>query len=104
MIVLGIIIFGLIPPVLAAWFSLRAHHRIQVQLQLAMEAAHNQRFREWVVRNPDEHYVDGMGLVIGDITCRLNAHSPYLRCAVNPPGPCESCRAYEAKPALIDQS
>ena len=32
---------------------------------------------------------------IGDISCRYNAHSPYLRCAVNPHGSCEQCSYYE---------
>lgn len=33
---------------------------------------------------------------IGDLRCRFNARSPYLRCAVNPLGPCETCQAYAA--------
>ncbi|NJL00022.1 MAG: hypothetical protein HC838_16735 [Spirulinaceae cyanobacterium RM2_2_10] len=27
-------------------------------------------------------------------TCRYNAHSAFLRCAVNPSGPCETCGDY----------
>ena len=34
---------------------------------------------------------------IGDLSCRFNAHSPYIRCAVNPSGPCENCPHYEQK-------
>ncbi|UKO99178.1 DUF6464 family protein [Nostoc sp. UHCC 0870] len=33
--------------------------------------------------------------VVGDATCRYNANSEIIRCAVNPDGPCESCRFYE---------
>lgn len=33
--------------------------------------------------------------VIGDATCRFNAHSELLRCAVHPEGPCAGCRTYE---------
>ncbi|KJH73187.1 DUF6464 family protein [Aliterella atlantica] len=33
--------------------------------------------------------------VIGDASCRFNARSEIIRCAVNPPGPCESCHYYE---------
>lgn len=33
---------------------------------------------------------------IGDTTCRNNARSPYIRCAVNPCGPCEGCGSYES--------
>ncbi|MEW6497358.1 MAG: DUF6464 family protein [Cyanobacteriota bacterium] len=34
--------------------------------------------------------------VLGDANCRFNARSELIRCAVNPEGPCESCRFYEA--------
>jgi len=34
--------------------------------------------------------------VIGDANCRFNARSELMRCAVNPDGPCGSCRFYEA--------
>jgi Family of unknown function (DUF6464) len=33
--------------------------------------------------------------VIGDATCRYNARSEILRCAVNPESLCESCNYYE---------
>lgn len=32
--------------------------------------------------------------LIGNTLCRYNARSPYLRCAVNPAGPCETCRHF----------
>jgi hypothetical protein len=33
---------------------------------------------------------------IGDPTCKYNAHSPYIRCAVNPHlNTCEDCQHYE---------
>ncbi|NER34367.1 MAG: hypothetical protein F6J93_10110 [Oscillatoria sp. SIO1A7] len=34
--------------------------------------------------------------VQGDATCRYNARSELIRCAVNPSGPCAGCRFYEA--------
>ncbi|NJN87738.1 MAG: hypothetical protein HC881_17340 [Leptolyngbyaceae cyanobacterium SL_7_1] len=33
--------------------------------------------------------------VIGDITCRYNARSELLRCAVNPKGACDRCIHYQ---------
>jgi len=33
--------------------------------------------------------------VIGDASCHFNAHSELIRCAVNPEGPCDTCRFYE---------
>ncbi|KKD39139.1 MAG: DUF6464 family protein [Limnoraphis robusta] len=38
--------------------------------------------------------VDGRW-VLGDGTCRFNAHSELVRCAVHPQGPCGQCRFYE---------
>ncbi|MFN6560055.1 MAG: DUF6464 family protein [Nostoc sp. ChiSLP01] len=32
---------------------------------------------------------------IGDSSCKFNAQSPKLRCAINPSGPCEDCDYYE---------
>ncbi len=32
--------------------------------------------------------------VIGDPSCRFNARSPLLRCAVMPDGPCDCCAHY----------
>jgi len=34
---------------------------------------------------------------IGDTTCINNAQSPYIRCAINPNGPCEECSHYEKR-------
>ena len=34
------------------------------------------------------------GWVIGDPSCRFNALSPLLRCAVLPEGPCERCAEF----------
>jgi hypothetical protein len=40
---------------------------------------------------------------IGDPTCLFNAHSEFLRCAVNPKGICENCSHYQpAKPIAED--
>ncbi len=39
------------------------------------------------------------GWVIGDPSCRFNARSPLLRCAVLPEGPCERC-AHHASAAV----
>lgn len=34
--------------------------------------------------------------IVGDTSCRFNAHSELIRCAVNPTGPCRDCSFYEA--------
>lgn len=33
--------------------------------------------------------------VIGEASCRFNAKSELIRCAVNPEGPCAGCRFFE---------
>jgi hypothetical protein len=35
-------------------------------------------------------------------TCKYNAHSPFLLCAVNPSGSCEQCPHYEIDPDYLD--
>lgn len=44
----------------------------------------------------EKSFVKGLW-VIGDASCRYNARSEIIRCAVNPEGPCERCRFYEKK-------
>jgi hypothetical protein len=39
----------------------------------------------------------GNGWIIGDAGCAYNAHSPVIRCAVNPSGPCQGCVSYEPR-------
>jgi Family of unknown function (DUF6464) len=46
---------------------------------------------------PDQSYIEGVGYMIGDISCQYNARSGYIRCAINPSGPCDSCQYYESK-------
>lgn len=46
-------------------------------------------------RPAEKSFVDGHW-VIGDASCRFNAHSELIRCAVNPEGPCDRCRFYES--------
>jgi Family of unknown function (DUF6464) len=39
---------------------------------------------------------------LGNTTCKHNAHSQYLRCSINPCGPCEGCPDY-ARASLGDR-
>ncbi|MDX1977095.1 MAG: DUF6464 family protein [Pseudanabaenaceae cyanobacterium bins.68] len=48
-------------------------------------------------RMPTERSLVQGRWVIGDASCRLNAGSELLRCAVNPAGPCASCLWREIK-------
>jgi hypothetical protein len=45
--------------------------------------------------NLERNLVNGRWIV-GDSTCRYNANSEIIRCAVNPDGPCRGCSFWEA--------
>jgi hypothetical protein len=59
-----------------------------------IESNSSRRFYKRMTRDPEEQYVEGVGYVIGDLSCTYNARSPYIRCAVNPDGLCQDCRHY----------
>ncbi len=39
-----------------------------------------------------------VGPLLGDPTCRFNAHSPWIYCAIHPDGPCQGCPDREVLP------
>lgn len=94
-----LLIFGLslVPALISTWISLRSRERVQAEFGRAMEAAARRGLKATIQRDRDLNYVEGIGYVIGDFSCEMNARSPYLRCAMNPCGPCEGCQFYEAK-------
>lgn len=69
--------------------SLRGHHRMARVIESNSHLAYKR-----IPRDPEESYIEGVGYIIGDVSCRYNARSPYIRCAVNPGGLCEGCREY----------
>lgn len=74
---------------------LERRHRYQLKLgryRLQKIALYVQKAE----RPAEKSLVEGRW-VIGDATCRFNAHSELLRCAANPTGPCESCRFFEKR-------
>lgn len=52
-------------------------------------------------RDPYSEYGDRRRPVtkyfIGDTSCINNAQSPYIRCAINPEGPCDECSHFEKR-------
>jgi hypothetical protein len=73
------------------------HHRLSGRRRRLniIDTTSNRRFYKRMSRDPEEQYVAGVGYVIGDLSCKFNARSPYIRCAVNPGGLCQDCRYYE---------
>jgi hypothetical protein len=102
LVILLIFIVGLTPAVISAYLSIRAEREAK---RCDAPSHYASPLRSGALRlvdgEGDLHYVDGMGYMVGDITCDLNARSPYLRCAVNPMGPCDGCSAYA--PRVFDR-
>jgi hypothetical protein len=96
LVALLIVILGLTPSPFSLWMMRRAEAQAQERLRLALESIANRRFSALRLAG-DQHYVEGVGYMIGDLTCQFNARSSYLRCAVNPSGPCETCRHYQGR-------
>lgn len=86
---------GLLPPIVSLWMMHRTQERMQAELRRAMTTTTRARSRRYPSLPADGYYLEGVGFLIGDISCRFNARSRYLRCAVNPEGPCQGCRYYE---------
>ncbi len=91
-------LLGIGPALLSLWLTELIKRRSLRQLQRAGQMRH--QLPPSLAQ--DSYYLSGVGYLIGDVTCVFNARSPHLRCAVNPDGPCRSCRHYQAKPGLQD--
>lgn len=82
---------GLLPSLFSWWVLQKAEQRVQEEFGFASSFRAGQSSE----LPPEHQYVNGLGLVIGDHSCQFNARSPYLRCAVNPSGPCQHCSSYQ---------
>lgn len=74
---------------------LERHHHYQYKISgycLAKMSLHVQ-----TAQSPTEKSLLEGRWVIGDLSCRFNARSEILRCAVNPEGPCQGCQFYESR-------
>ena len=75
-----------------SFLVLQRHHRYRLcngRYQLASVA-----LQVKVQRQPEDARWWNHHWVIGDPSCRFNARTPLLRCAVLPEGPCERCAHY----------
>lgn len=103
--ILLIAIVGLTPSILSLWLMRRAKLQAQARLQAISQSMASPRL--WNTHLPqletfqDSYYIEGVGHVIGDISCQYNCKSAYLRCAVHPCATsCENCRDYS--PTTLD--
>lgn len=79
-----------------SWLSYHQRLRARNRRITIADSNSNRRYKR-IARDPEEQYIEGVGYVIGDLSCTYNARSPYIRCAVNPDGLCQDCRHYDRK-------
>ena len=75
------------------YLVLERRHRYQLRsgcYQLHQIALYVEPFAAPAVGRPTDQQL------IGDLTCVYSARSQWLRCAVNPAGPCDHCGHYQA--------
>ena len=94
-----VLVVGCLPSLFSLWIIRKAQFRTRTRIR---QAANTFTGGHRVGQHPrhnehDRYYLEGVGYLIGDISCKYNARSGYVRCAVNPSGPCEGCRFYESK-------
>lgn len=103
LVALLIVTIGLMPSVVSIFILRRADAQAHARLHLVMEAVAARGLTRLSLPS-DQHYVEDVGYIVGDQTCMFNARSPYIRCAVNPSGPCDSCRHYQNQAVVIASS
>lgn len=92
------------PSIFSLWVIRKSHQQTNLRLRQAANSVPRGRMLPMSTSDAsDRYYLEGVGYLIGDITCQFNARSGYLRCAVNPDGPCEGCRFYEEKQYLYNE-
>ncbi|MBH8564705.1 hypothetical protein I8748_21380 [Nostoc sp. CENA67] len=93
-----VIIVGFLPSLFSLWMIRKTHLRTRSRMRQAAMNFSGVRIRQNIRPvEGDRYYLDGVGYLIGDVSCKFNAKSGYIRCAVNPSGPCQGCRHYEPK-------
>jgi hypothetical protein len=99
-----VIAIGFLPSLFSLWMIRKAQRKTRTRIRQAtnnfsrmrrlgyLQVSANDTYSDL----PDRFYLEGVGYMIGDISCQYNACSGYIRCAINPSGPCDSCHYYES--------
>ena len=95
-----ILLLSILPSIAYLSISRRAKERWQTRLRRARvsDSYYQQRLEINAYRH--DRYSTGdrrNKYFIGDTSCINNARSPYIRCAINPEGPCEECSHFEKR-------
>lgn len=104
---LFVLLIGFLPCLLSLWLMRKTHERRSLQFRRALSFSGREQLRQNILLGEreelarssiaDRYYLEGVGYLIGDVSCEFNARSGYLRCAVNPSGPCEGCNYYQPR-------
>jgi Family of unknown function (DUF6464) len=93
-----ILTIALLPFLISLLAARRQERQARLRLQTALNAATAQSFQRLHVTLSTNYAPGETGAYfLGDSTCRFNAQSAFLRCAVNPCGSCPDCSSYEAR-------
>lgn len=93
-----VFIVGFLPSLFSLWIIRKTQLRGRTRTRQATMNLAEVRLRQNLrPLEGDRYYLEGVGYLVGDISCKFNARSGYMRCAVNPSGPCQGCRHYEPK-------
>ncbi|MBD2195374.1 MULTISPECIES: DUF6464 family protein [Calothrix] len=101
-----VIAIGFLPSLFSLWVIRKTHLRTRLRMRQAAMNVSGMRVRQNIRSiegdtggslSGERYYLEGVGYLVGDISCKFNARSGYIRCAVNPDGPCQGCRHYEPK-------
>jgi len=93
-----VIALGFLPSLFSLWVIRKTHLRSRLRIRQAAMNLSEVRTRQNLRQiEGDRYYLEGVGYLVGDISCKFNARSGYIRCAVNPDGPCQECRYYEPR-------
>ncbi|MDX2272010.1 MAG: DUF6464 family protein [Cyanobacteriota bacterium] len=74
-----------------------------IALRSLRERAYQRFLQEWrrQVLLMRHHVWESPTPSLGDPSCLFNAHTSFLRCAVNPSGPCQGCPDYQRDPSSM---
>jgi Family of unknown function (DUF6464) len=97
LVIVVLILAIALTPALLSWWELRQNNRCTLRSERRPRQTHR-ALRPVASRDQpvDLTYSPGVGYWIGDFSCCYNARSAYLRCAVNPTGPCQTCHLYKS--------
>ena len=107
-----ILVLSILPSLVYLLIFQKAKKQWQTRLRRSQINAYHYNYRNRAYRNfyndNDSYYPQRnrrrsvTKYFIGDTSCINNARSPYIRCAINPEGPCDECQHYETHQSLDD--